>query len=99
MRRDWTRDPLALAVIALAAHRLTRIGLLDSLPFGPLREKLIARKPGGRLAELLSCPWCLGWWASLAVVLAACVLPRRVWMPPAVALASSSVVALLPMGE
>jgi hypothetical protein len=38
-------------------------------------------------------------WTSAAVVLAACVLPRRVWQPVAVVLAASSVTALLPMGE
>jgi len=99
MRRDWTRDPIALIVLTLAAHRVTRLGLLDTVPFGPLRERLIRRHPGGRVAELLSCPWCLGWWASLGVVVAACVLPRRVWMPVAAALAMSSAVALLPMGD
>jgi hypothetical protein len=69
------------------------------VPFGALRDKLIDRKPNGRVAELLSCPWCLGFWASAAVVLAACVLPRRVWQPVAVTLAASSVTALLPMGD
>jgi hypothetical protein len=99
MRTDWTRDPLAVAVLALAAHRLTRLGLLDTMPFGALRDRLIGRKPNGCVAELLSCPWCLGWWVSLAVVLAACLLPSRVWRPVAVALAASSVTALLPMED
>ncbi len=99
MNTAWSRDPLAVAVLALAAHRLTRLGLLDTMPFGALRERLVNRKPDGRLAELLTCPWCLGWWVSLGVVTAASVLPRRVWQPLAVALAASSVAALLPMGE
>lgn len=99
MNTAWSRDPLAVAVLALAAHRLTRLGLLDTMPFGALRERLVNRKPDGRLAELLTCPWCLGWWVSLGVVAAASVLPRRVWQPLAVALAASSVAALLPMGE
>jgi hypothetical protein len=95
----WARDPLAVAVLTLAVHRLTRMGLLDTMPFGALRNRLIKRNPSGHLAELLTCPWCLGWWMSAAVVLAACTLPRRVWQPIAVALAVSSVAALLPMGE
>lgn len=95
----WTRDPLAVAILVLAVHRLTRMGLLDTMPFGALRDKLINRNPTGRVAELLTCPWCLGWWVSAGVVLAACVLPRPVWQPIAVALAASSVTALLPMGE
>ena len=99
MRTEWTRDPVAVAVLMLAAHRLTRLALLDSVPFGSLRNWLINRKPDGRVAELLSCPWCLGWWASLGVVLAALVLPRALWQPVAVALAASSVAALLPMGD
>jgi len=93
----WTREPLAVAILVLAVHRLTRMGLLDTVPFGPLREKLVNRKPDGRLAELLGCPWCLGMWVSIGVVLAACLLPRRLWQPVAVALAASSVAALLPM--
>jgi hypothetical protein len=96
---SWTREPLAVLLLALASHRLARMGLLDTVPFGALRQKLISRNPGGRVAELLSCPWCLGFWTSAAVVLAACVLPRRVWQPVAVVLAASSVTALLPMGE
>jgi hypothetical protein len=36
---------------------------------------------------------------SLVVVLAASTLPRALWQPLAVALAASSVTALLPMGE
>lgn len=99
MNTAWSREPLAVAVLALAAHRLTRLALLDTMPFGALRDRLVNRKPDGRVAELLTCPWCLGWWVSLAVVLAACVLPRRVWQPLAVALAASSVTALLPMGD
>jgi hypothetical protein len=99
MRTDWTRDPVAVAVLMLAAHRLTRLGLLDRVPFGWLRNRLINRKPDGYVAELLSCPWCLGWWASLGVVLAALTLPRALWQPVAVALAASSVAALLPMGD
>lgn len=99
MNTTWTREPLAVVVLALAAHRLTRLALLDTMPFGTLRDRLIRRKPHGRVAELLTCPWCLGWWVSASVVLAACVLPRRLWQPIAVALAASSVAALLPMGE
>lgn len=97
MNTAWSRDPLAVLIVALAAHRLTRLGLLDTMPLGALRQRLIDREPGGRVAELLTCPWCLGWWVSLAVVLAACVLPRALWQPIAVALAASTVTALLPM--
>lgn len=99
MNADWTRDPLAVAVLTLAVHRLTRMGLLDTMPFGALRDRLINRKPDGRVAELLTCPWCFGWWVSAGVVLTASVLPRRVWQPVAVALAASSIAALLPMGD
>jgi hypothetical protein len=95
----WTREPLAVLIVTLAVHRLTRLALFDRVPFGALREKLINRKPDGYIAELLTCPWCLGWWVSLAVVLAASVLPRALWHPIAVALAASSVTALLPTGE
>lgn len=98
MNTSWTREPLAVALVALAAFRVTRLLQLDTILDGP-RQRFLDRHAGDRLGELTNCPWCLGFWVSVAIVLAATVLPRRLWEPAVVALASSAVVALLPMGE
>jgi hypothetical protein len=65
------RDPITLAVGALAVHRLTRL-VVDDEVTAPLRKRLTEAAPEGHLAYLLSCPWCVSiWlgagWAALAV--------------------------------
>ena len=55
---------LAFVIITLAAARVTRLVTTDSIT-EPLRERL-TRWP---LAyELVTCPWCIGFWISLAWV-------------------------------
>lgn len=98
MKTAWTREPLAVALVALAAFRVTRLLQLDSILDAP-RRRFLDKHAADRWGELVNCPWCLGWWVSLAVVLAASTLPRALWEPAVVALAGSAVVALLPMGE
>jgi hypothetical protein len=92
----WTREPLAAVLVALAAFRLTRLIQRDTILDGP-RKAVMDRHYADRIGELLNCPWCLGFWVSVAVVLAATVLPRKLWEPVVVALAASAVVGLLPM--
>lgn len=84
-----------MALVALAAFRVTRLLQLDTILETP-RNRFLDKHAGDRWGELLSCPWCLGWWVSLAIVLAACLLPRRLWEPVVVALAGSAVVGLIP---
>lgn len=65
------RDPVSLAVGALAVHRLTRLVAVDEVT-APLRASVSGRNPEGRLAYLLSCPWCVSvyvaaGWAALTV--------------------------------
>lgn len=94
--RLWTRMELSaldLAVLALAAHRLTRLATSDDLLDGP--RSAVVRRLGSRpkLADALSCDWCVGAWVSAAVVLAGSRWPavRRLAVVPAL----SSVVGLL----
>lgn len=95
MNTKWASDPLAVVVLMLAVHRLTRLLMLDTVPPLPaIRQAIINRHAADRIGELINCPWCLGFWVSAAVVLAASVLPRAVWQPIAVALAASSVTAV-----
>jgi hypothetical protein len=86
----------ALAVNGLAAYRITRLLQRDSLPPLPaLREKLTDRYGHLPVADLIDCPWCLGFWVSAGVVAAASSPARRVWSPLAAALALSAVVGLV----
>lgn len=77
---------LAVAVMVLAAFRLTHLIVFDHITHflrAPFLMEYMERDPQGRLArvavprgtglrrwigQLLGCPWCLGVWASAAVV-------------------------------
>lgn len=109
MRTEWMTDPLDLAVNALAAYRLTRLITRDSLPPLPaLREAVRERydrlqDQRGRaethpVAELIECPWCMGFWVSAGVAVAATVAPDA-WRPVATVLAFSAVVANIAVRE
>lgn len=73
----------ALVVLVLGAYRLWMLLAKDTITQA-WRTRLLgyddtgARNrwphPHKRLAELVHCPWCLGFWISLA-----CVVAYRVW--------------------
>lgn len=65
-----------LALLALAVYRIWRILGLDDMPgLVSARNRLVGaeelagiwtfKRPW--LADLIQCPWCLGWWISLFV--------------------------------
>lgn len=81
-----------IVVDALAAYRLTRLVVEDTITVRP-REALIARGPGWA-GDMLTCPWCVGWWVSVGVVGARIAAPRA-WRPVARALALSAIVGLI----
>jgi hypothetical protein len=84
-----------VAVQAAAAYRLTRLLQVDSLPPLPaVRSWLITRYPDHPLIELVSCPWCLGFWVSVGVVAADAFVPK-LWRPLALSLALSAAVGHL----
>ncbi len=77
---------LALLLCGLAAYRLTRLAVLDSLTEG-LRDRWWRRfgqdtKPG----ELAGCSYCAGWWVSGLVLLTAAGLGFAPWRWRTVAL-------------
>jgi hypothetical protein len=75
--RRWIRDPLALAVSALASYRLTRLMTTDHLPPAEKARTWLEEKTPGNYAVLWTCPWCFGAWVSLGVTLAAEVADRK----------------------
>lgn len=65
--------PVQIAIISLAAYRVWRLIGADVI-LSPLRNRLTHRdtyqhypeRYRRRLDEWLHCPWCLGFWISLA---------------------------------
>lgn len=99
--------PWAFVLLALAAYRLWRLAARDSITadareavtgydddHAPALDEAPRKTPRVYLSALLRCPWCLGFWLSLAT---ACVY----WAAPHAALviafplAVSAVVGLL----
>lgn len=81
-----TLEPMVLIVLALAAYRITRFFVSDSLiGFGPDSGSRMSMRVDrfaydsegidrswlrGKVGDLLTCSYCLGFWVSLAVVCA-----------------------------
>jgi hypothetical protein len=91
------RDPVTLTVGGLAVHRLTRLVTRDEL-LRPLRDRIADRNPEGRLAYLVSCPWCVSPYVAAAWALLAVTAPS-VAAPAGAALAWSSAAGLLSAAE
>lgn len=87
-------------VDALAVARVTRLINEDRIPFGGVRDAILARaaRDGGglgsesKLAELVTCPWCMSMWVAGGVLVAR---RSRFWRPLALVLAMSEVAGLL----
>ena len=68
----------------LAVARITRLVTEDRVPFGPLRDRILEKADedsaglgsDSRLAELVTCPWCMSMWVGAAVVLVTPARPR-----------------------
>lgn len=91
------RDPVTLAVGALAVHRLTRLVTEDEVT-APLRDRITNAAPEGRLAYLVSCPWCVSIYAAAGWAAATVAAPAATAAAGAV-LAWSSVSGLLASWE
>lgn len=78
--------PWTGAVLTLAVFRLVRLAGWDDFPLAVrLRAVLLGQDDPGKpsyrrpvVAELLHCPFCVGWWFSLLVYLAWIWQPRDV---------------------
>lgn len=62
---EWAMAVLAIPFLALAVYRVWRIVAVDQIT-EPIRARFIFRD--GRvwqwIADLIECPWCLGFWLS-----------------------------------
>lgn len=86
--RNHSLSPTDVAVTALAAFRITRLATTDDFPPIELARTRIIEWAGkdSSLAKLVACPWCSGWWISLAVVAVSLRYPaaRKALLVPAV---------------
>lgn len=92
---------LAVLVLALAVHRVTRLLVADKIT-EPLRQRLGVTRDGTYrpwLGYLVTCPWCVGMWVAAAGVPAAALLPWPWIAWPALAAACSTVTGLLAARE
>jgi hypothetical protein len=75
--RRWIRDPLALAVSALASYRLTRLMTTDHLPPAEKARTWLEERTPGNYAVLWTCPWCFSFWTSAAIVAVGEIAERK----------------------
>jgi len=89
-------DAATFAVDSLAAYRLTRLLVDDTIADVPRAHVLEAARVAGweGLAELLRCYWCAGMWVSVGVVTARRLMPDT-WDLIARSLAASAVTGLI----
>lgn len=85
-------SPMEFLLLALASMRLTRLFVYDKIT-AFVREQFYDIAPDGvtfikplhgprrTLADLFSCPWCFGVWASATVVFAYYVAQPYLWYP------------------
>lgn len=61
-------DPMLYVLVVLAAYRVTRVIVHDDFPPTMALRRVVVRKfgPDSSWADLVACPWCMGWWVSLA---------------------------------
>jgi hypothetical protein len=84
-----THTPILLTLDALTVFRLTRL-VIDDTIFAPIRDRLIGHTSGRsmdmtgtritvaqrpRIAEFLSCPWCVSVWLAILIVAFQALLP------------------------
>ncbi len=90
-----------LAIISLAAYRLIRLFVYDKIAaffreqfFDAIMvdgEEIVMKPAGGvrrTIADLLSCPWCFGIWASATTIFFYLLTPYALFLIYALALAS-----------
>jgi hypothetical protein len=83
-------------VYVLASYRITRLITRDSLPPLPrMRQYVFDRWEGRPIAELIDCPWCMGFWISTGVVLVASTPVDAMWRWLALPLALSTIVGCI----
>jgi hypothetical protein len=87
-------EPFTFIVLALAAHRITRFFISDTI-FEPVRSKIWSKfPPNTRIGYLFTCFWCLGFWVSALTVLSYFLLPYPTYVVSLV-LSISSIIGLI----
>ena len=78
-------------VDVFAAHRIIRMIIDDEITAGWRERWFEEHDPGEtKLGYLVTCPWCTGFWVSVAVVAARGFVPK-IWSPIAHVLALSAI--------
>lgn len=72
------RAVVEFVVLGLAVFRLTRLVIKDHI-VSALRDKIWDRFPpeSTKIGYLITCPWCVGFWFSLAVYFCYTILPSQ----------------------
>jgi hypothetical protein len=91
--RGGNGPALEAAVDALATYRIVRLIQEDTILDGP-REQIMIKYGHLRIAELMTCPWCLSVWVGMGVAIARVATPR-LWGIAARGLASSAGASLI----
>jgi hypothetical protein len=93
----WSEQPRDLVLGGAATYRLARLVTEDEIT-RPLREKILERSNGGRLAYFITCPWCVSFWAGGLLAAGLTTVPR-VTRAAAAALAWSAAAGFLSSKE
>ncbi len=81
-------------VFLLAVYRVTRLIIEDEILDGPRDWAYRQVKPGGKLAYLLGCPWCMSFWVAIPFAILYVVSPTGM-MVAGLPLAGSAVTGLM----
>jgi len=92
---QWTTDPVALVLYAVAVYRLARLVTADTITERP--RQWIAER-GDRWSLFITCPWCTSVWLAAGWALLASLLPAGALVLGAI-LAWSAVAGLLSSWE
>jgi len=79
---------------ALAAYRLTRLATQDTLPAAVAFRNWVRKDWPAWGSELIDCPWCFGFWVSVATAVVRRLFPRT-WRMVSRPLAISAAVGLI----
>lgn len=66
---------VGLLVAALAAARLTRLVVTDTVVGRPRAWVMARLAKHPKVVEGLECPWCVGWWIALGTTVAVLAAP------------------------
>lgn len=83
-----------LLVYLLTVYRLTRLVIEDEIADKPRDWVYSKIKPGGMLAYMLSCPWCVSFWLAIPLSIIYIMFPPAM-MVIGLPLAGSAIAGLI----